>query len=125
MLPNFWVLYKPYIKAKNCVMIRCGIETKNYKKAFELIKEQLRQIKDGEFSDEDIESSKQLIFASYKSVKESQDSEINYYFAQELANEFVSIEKNIEDIEAVTKEQIINIANKIQLNTIYFLTDNN
>ena len=114
-----------YIKAKNCVMIRCGIETKNYKKAFELIKEQLRQIKDGEFSDEDIESSKQLIFASYKSVKESQDSEINYYFAQELANEFVSIEKNIEDIEAVTREQIIDIANKIQLNTIYFLTDNN
>ena len=85
----------------------------------------MRQIKDGEFSDEDIESSKQLIFASYKSVKESQDSEINYYFAQELANEFVSIEKNIEDIESVTKEQIIDIANKIQLNTIYFLTDNN
>ena len=114
-----------YIKAKNCVLIRCGIETKNYEKALELIKEQLRQIKNGEFSDEDIQSSKQLIIASYKSVKETQDSEINYYFSQELTGEFVCIEENIQDIENVTKEQIVEVANRAKINTIYFLTDKN
>ena len=85
----------------------------------------MKQIQDGDFSDEDIESSKQLILASYKSIKESQDNEINYYFAQELANEFVSIEENIKNIESVSKEQIIDIAKRVQLNTVYFLTDNN
>lgn len=114
-----------YIKAKNCVLIRCGIETKNYSKAFNLIKDQLKQIKDGEFSEEDIDSARQLILASYKSVRETQDGEISYYFSQEISDEFVSIEKNIKEVELVTKDQIINIANKIQLNTIYFLTDNN
>ena len=97
----------------------------NYKKAFDLIKEQLRQIENGEFSDDDIESAKQLILASYKSVRETQDSEINYYFSQELTGEFVSIEDNIKDIEKVTKEQIVDVANRVKLNTIYFLTDNN
>lgn len=114
-----------YIKAKNSVLIRCGIEIKNYKKALNLIKEQLRQIENGEFSDDDIESAKQLILASYKSVRETQDSEINYYFSQELTGEFVSIEDNIKDIEKVTKEQIVDVANRVKLNTIYFLTDNN
>ncbi|MBQ3407924.1 MAG: insulinase family protein [Clostridia bacterium] len=114
-----------YIKAKNSVLIRCGIETKNYKKALDLIKEQLNQIKNGDFSEDDINSAKQLILASYKSIKETQDGEINYYFSQELSDEFVSIEKNIQDIEAVNKEQIVEIADKIALNTIYFLTDNN
>jgi len=113
-----------YIKAKNCILVRCGIEVANYQKAVDLIKEQLRQISDGEFSEDDINSAKQLILASYKSIKETQDGEINYYFSQELSDEFYSIEKAIQDVEIVSKEKIIQIAERIQLNTIYFLTDN-
>lgn len=113
-----------YIKAKNNVIIRGGIETKNYNKALELIKDQLSQMLKGDFSEDDIASAKQLILASYRSIKETQDGEINYYFSQELSNEFVSIEQSISDVEIVTKNQIIEIAKKIQLNTIYFLTDN-
>ena len=33
-----------------------------------------------------------------------------------------TVEKYIKDIEAVSKEDIIEIANNIQINTIYFLT---
>ncbi|MBR2744459.1 MAG: insulinase family protein [Clostridia bacterium] len=111
-----------YIKAKNNVIIRCGIEIKNYEKALSLIKDQLKQIENGEFSEDDINSAKQLILASYKNISETQDGEINYYYAQELADKFSSIEENMKEISAVTKEQIIDIANKIQLNTVYFLT---
>lgn len=112
-----------YIKEKNNVVIRGGIETKNYNKALELIKEQLSQMLQGDFSEEDINSAKQLILASYKSIRETQDGEINYYYSQELSDEFCSIEKCIGEIEAVTKKEIVDIAKKIQLNTIYFLTD--
>lgn len=113
-----------YIKAKNNVIIRGGIETKNYNKALELIKDQLSQMLKGDFSEDDIVSAKQLILASYKSIKETQDGEINYYFSQELCDEFVSIEQSISDVEAVKKSEIVEVAKKIQLNTIYFLTDN-
>lgn len=114
-----------YIRAKNNIFIRCGIEIKNYEKAIQIIKDQLNQICNGEFSDEDIESAKQLIYASYKSIPDTQDSEISYYFAQELTNKFVSIDQNIEKIKTVTKDQIIETAKKIQINTIYFLTGEN
>lgn len=113
-----------YIKVKNCVIVRCGIETANYQKALNLIKEQFYQMAEGDFSEEDINSSKQLIIASFKGIKDTQDGEINYYFSQSLSDEFLSIEENISKIEAVTKEQIVEIAKKIRINTIYFLTDN-
>lgn len=111
-----------YIKNKNNIIIRCGIEIKNYEKAIEIIKEQLNQMYKGDFSEEDIESAKQLIYASFKSILDAQDSEITYYFAQELSEKFVSLDENIEKVRAVTKEQILDIAKKVQINTIYFLT---
>lgn len=111
-----------YIKNKSNIFIRCGIEICNYEKALNLIKDQLTQIINGDFSDNDIESAKQLLYATLKGVSDSQDAEISYYFAQELAGNMVSTDENIEKIKAVTKEQIVNIAERVKLNTVYFLT---
>lgn len=113
-----------YIKNRSNIYIRCGIEICNYEKAVKIIKEQLKQIENGEFSEEDIESAKQLQFAVLKSVKDSQDTEIAYYFSQELSGKDLSIDENIEKFKAVTREEIIEIAKRIQINTIYFLTGN-
>ena len=74
-------------------------------------------------TDEDIENAKTLVDASVGSISESQDSEITYYFSQELSDEFVSTEDYINRINNVSKEQIVEVANKIQINTIYFLKD--
>lgn len=112
-----------YLRQKDNVFIKCGIDIPNYEKALEIIKEQLEQMKNGDFNDEDINNAQTLIEASVGSVPESQDSEITYYFAQELSDDFVSIEDYISKIKAVNKEQIVEIANKIQINTIYFLKD--
>lgn len=114
-----------YIRNKSGIFIRCGIEISNYEKAKQIIQDQLNQMCNGDFSDDDIESAKQLLYASFKSIPDTQDSEISYYFAQELSEKFVSLDKNIELIKSVTKDQIIEIAKKIQINTIYFLTGNN
>lgn len=113
-----------YIKSKNNIIIRCGIEIKNYKKALDIIKDQLNQMLNGDFSENDINSAKQLILSSYKGISETQDGEINYYLSQELSDKFVDIDKSMQEIESVTKNQIIDIAKKLQINTIYFLTGN-
>ena len=47
-----------FIKQKQNIFIRCGIEIENYEKAVEVIKEQLKNIEDGNFSDKDIEIAK-------------------------------------------------------------------
>ena len=110
-----------YLKAKNSVFIRCGIDVANYDKAISIIKDQLVQIENGDFSDSDLESAKQIIYASVKSIPDSQDGEIIYYFAQGLSNKFVNLDEYIQKIKSVTKEQVIQVAKKVKINTIYFL----
>ena len=112
-----------YLRQKDNIFIKCGIDIPNYEKAVEIIKEQLEQMKNGDFTEEDIENAKTIVEASVGSIPESQDSEITYYFSQELSDEFVSTEDYIKKINEVKKDEIVEIANKIQINTIYFLKD--
>lgn len=110
-----------YVKRKQIILIRAGIEIENYEKALEIIKEQLEQMKQKQFTKEDVESAKNLIYATINNIEEEQDTEISYYFGQEIAQSNVSIEEYKEKIEKVTEEQIVEIANTIKMNTIYFL----
>ena len=110
-----------YLKRKQNIMIRAGIEIENYEKALDIIKKQLEDIKNGDFTDEDIKSAKNLIFATIDSIEEEQDTEISYYFGQELVKSDVTIKEYRSKIEKVTKEQIEEVANSIKINTIYFL----
>ncbi len=112
-----------YLRQKDNIFIKCGIDIPNYEKTLGLIKEQLKQMENGDFTDDDINNAKILISSTVGSIPETQDSEITYYFSQELSDEFVSIEDYIKKINEVTKQQIIEIAKNIQINTIYFLKD--
>ena len=112
-----------YLKRKQVIMVRAGIEIENYEKALEIIKEQLEDMKNGKFSDEDMKSAKNLIFATINNIEEEQDTEISYYFGQELAKSDVTIKEYKDKIKQVTKEQVKEVANNIQINTIYFLKD--
>lgn len=112
-----------YLRQKDNIFVKCGIDIPNYEKAIEIIKEQLEQMENGDFTEEDIDNAKLIISSSVGSIPESQDSEITYYFAQELSDDFVSIEDYINNINQVDKKQIIDIAKNIQINTIYFLKD--
>ena len=112
-----------FIKQKSNIFIRCGIEIENYKKALDKIKVQLDNIKNGKFSDEDIENAKIYLISGIKNIEEEQDTEIVYYIGQEISNTHKSVQKYIEDIKSVSKEDIVAIANSIQINTIYFLAN--
>lgn len=110
-----------FVKQKLNIFIRCGIQIENYDKALEIIKVQLENIKKGEFSEEDINNSKKYLISGIKNVEEEQDTEIVYYIGQEIAKTNLSLENYIENINKVTKKDIVSFANSINLNTIYFL----
>ena len=106
---------------KNNIFIRCGIECEKYDKTVELIKELLEQMKKGEFTEEDILKTKEYITSGIDSINEEQDTQILYLFGQELSKLPLKTEEYKEKIKAVTKEEIVEFANNIELNTIYFL----
>ena len=112
-----------YVRYKSNIFIRCGIEIKNYEKAMEIIRKQLGDMKNGIFTDEDIENAKKGIISGIKGIDDEQDTEITYFLGQEMTNSKVSLEQYIEKIQKVTKKDIVDVANSIGINTIYFLRD--
>lgn len=111
-----------YIRQMNNIFIRCGIEIKNYEKALEIIKQQLDDIKQGNFTKEDLKNAKQTIISTIKFIPDEQDTGITYYYGQEISGNYVPFEEYEKKVQEITKEQIIDLANQINIHIIYFLT---
>ena len=110
-----------YVRQKNNIYIRCGIEIENYEKALKIIKEQLEDMENGEFTEEDLKNAKKYMISGLQSVQDEQDSEITYYIGQELSGKLTTFEQYIEEVNKVSLEDVKNVGNKININTIYFL----
>jgi len=113
-----------YVRQMNNIFVRCGIEVTNYEKAVSIISKQLEDIKNGEFSDKDLENAKQTIISTIKFIPDEQDTGITYSFGQEFTGKYVTIDEYINKIENITKEQVIELAKQISVHTVYFLTAN-
>lgn len=116
-----YVASSNYFRYKNNIFIKCGIEIENYEKALDIIRKQIKDMENGEFSIEDIENSKKGIIAGIKAIDDEQDTQITFYFGQELSNHHTTIEEYIDKIKNIKKENIINVAKGVRINTIYFL----
>lgn len=110
-----------YVRQKSNIYIRCGIEIGNYEKAVKIIKEQLEDMKNGKFTEEDIKNAKKYMTSGIESIQDEQDSEITYYLGQELSQKLTTFKEYAQKIEEVTAEDVKEVANKIKINTIYFL----
>ena len=110
-----------YLRQKANIFIRCGIEIENYEKAVKLIKEQIEDMKKGDFTEEDISQAKVNIISTIRMLPEEQDTELVYYFSQELSGYEMEYEEYIDKINSVSMKDIVDLANRIQVNTIYFL----
>ncbi len=116
-----YVASSSYHRIKNNIFVRCGIEISNYGKALELIRKQIEDMKSGDFTEEEVENAKKGILAAIKLIDDEQDTQITYCFGQELSKNKVDVESYMKKIQKVNKQDVINIANKVKINTIYFL----
>ena len=107
-----------YLRQKNNIFIKAGIEIENYDKTVKLVKEQLEQMRKGEFSDEDLERAKDFAKFGIKAILDEQETGITYFLGQELSGSDVSPEEYMNKIDEVTKQQVQDIANKISINTV-------
>lgn len=110
-----------YLRHKNSIFIKCGIEIDNYEKTLKLIKEQLEDMRNGKFTDEDIKNAKTGIISVVRLIPEEQDTEITYYFGQTIAENKMTFEEYESEVNSVTKDEIIEFAKKVNVDTIYFL----
>ena len=110
-----------YLKRNNAIIISTGIEVSKYNKAVEVIKKQLKDMKDGNITEKEMKDAKQFINAGLNLINESSENMIEYRFDKDLYNEEIDIEKYRKKIEEIKKEDIVKVAKQIKIDTIYFL----
>lgn len=108
----------------NILIIYSGIEPGNSENVLKLIKKTLQEISKGKFNDDVFESAKKTIVASIKASTDSPNGIINTYYAKILVNSD-DFEKRIENIEKITKEDIMAVSKKISMHTVYLLEGQN
>lgn len=102
------------------VEISAGIEGKNYEKTVSLIKESIQEMKEGKISDQEFERTITTYLNGCKEVADSQQAIVSNYLSHEyLGNDL--IEDKIEKIKSITKEDVIQFAQKVHLDTIFLL----
>lgn len=107
-------------KADNLLIITSGIAKKNKEKVMELIKKQMKKMEKGEFLDDDLDKA----IRSYISIiEQSSDypSQILSYYNSKVFLGCDSQEERKEKISSVIKKDIMNVAKKITIDTIYLL----
>ena len=106
---------------KGILMVMAGIEFEKYDRAVEIIQEQFSLMKKGDFTEDEIEQTKSMLRNQLLETSDSASGQIELNYREVLSNANQSVEKLLEQIESVSREEIIAAANKCELDTIYFL----
>ena len=104
----------------NVLSINSGIDNTNYKKAVKLIKKIIKDIQNGNISEEEINNCKTLINNDFDAIDENAASIINYMIDVDTLK-LDELDKRREKINKVTKEEIVNLSKKIKIQNIYLL----
>ncbi|WP_246939759.1 EF-P 5-aminopentanol modification-associated protein YfmF [Bacillus pinisoli] len=106
---------------KGLLMVMSGVDAKNYDQAVTIIKEQMTAMKNGDFTDKELEQTKAVLRNQLLETIDTSRGLIEVLYNDVLAEVKQPIEDWLTKIEEVTKEQIIEAGAKIELDTIYFL----
>lgn len=110
-----------YSRFKKTILVDCGIEEHNLEKTEKEILNQLEEIKNGNFTEEDMKNSVLSMLNALKGVGDTPSSYINWYFGCYANNEMTEPSEDAERISAVTKERIIEAAKSFKLDTVYVM----
>lgn len=106
---------------KGLLIVMSGIDSANYKRTVEIINEQMEKMKQGAFTDDEFVQTKIMLKNQILEVLDDPRGIVNLLYNNMIANVTFSIDDIIQKIESVTREEIVDVANKIELDTIYFL----
>lgn len=107
---------------KGLMMVMSGIDLKNFDQAVGIIRDQLEAMKKGDFSDQELVQTKAVIRNQILETIDTSRGLTEILYHNVVAGKDIKLEQWITDMEKTTKEEIVAVAAKIELDTIYFLT---
>ncbi len=113
-----------YNSMKGIMLVQSGVEVKNMERAKEEILRQLDEVKQGNFDESEVEAAKMSLCNSFRTLSDSLGGLENWYLSQTFASHSQQPEEAAAQINAVTRQEIIDAANRVTLDTVYCLVGN-
>ena len=111
-------------KEKAILLIDSGVETDNISKTEEAITRQVELLKRGDITDEELITAKLAVKNAYISSLDSPASIQSFFIGNLLRPEPLSPMEAADLVESVTKEELLELASQIQLDTVFSLVGN-
>ena len=106
---------------KGLMLVSSGIEFEKYEEAKNEILAQLDAVRTGDITPEELETAKRSVSSELRSAMDSQGELEGFWLSQAMDGLDYGPMELAELIEDVTKEDVMAIANSIELDLIYFL----
>lgn len=107
---------------KGLMMVMSGIDQKNFDRTVAIIKEQMDAMNAGDFTDEELAQTKAVIKNQMLETIDTPRGLIEVLYHNVVAKTNISLEDWLAGTDKATREDIVKVAGKIQLDTIYFLS---
>lgn len=109
--------------AMQTITIQTGINSKDLNRVIQMIKEQIVAIQNGEFLDEELEQIISYLINSFEASLDSPRSIVDRAVIQALSNKQTDPDEWVLKIAKITREDVILLANKIELQAIFALVE--
>ena len=106
---------------KGVMFVYSGIDFDKYDAAYNEILAQLDAVKQGDFTDEELNAARQAVAAELRTYTDSERDMEHYWLSRNLRGEECDPMELSAMVEAVTREDIIHAASGIVLDAVYFL----
>lgn len=103
------------------LVVQTGIDGKDASPAMSIIQDQLEAIQKGEISQEEMENTRLMFRNNWLSAEDSPSSKINIIYNRILLEEDYNLNENLNKLDKVTKEDVVELAQKIQFKASYLL----
>lgn len=107
---------------KGLLMVMSGIDKKNYDQAVGIIHDQMEAMRKGDFTEDEIVQTKAVIKNQLLETIDTARGVIEILYHNVVAHKAITLNDWIDKMDAVSKEEIVAVADKVSLDTIYFLT---
>ena len=107
---------------KGLMYVYSGIEAQNYQKALEIIGQQLKDMVDGNFTDKEMDLAKKSLINSKLESLDQASGMMAHENLNALLDQPLTVEEWIDQVNAVTVDDIKRVASKIEEDAIFFLT---
>ena len=113
-----------YLKYDKLLLVHISLEQANVKKATSLVKKELKNMQVGNFTEEELKDAINNMIVSLDMAQDNNVSIINNYVFHVFDN-LPMPEERVEMFKNIKKEDVINVAKKVKLNTIFTLEGRN